>query len=98
MVWLTDAVAEAAKMLKNAMSPTPIMSAAAVDAVRVGLRTAFWRARRPVTPLNRTTGAPITRLIGPGDDRPEHGHAEEREHGPAADDGQAVARGARTAR
>ena len=65
MVWLTDAVAEAAKMLKKAMSPTPIMSAAAVDAVRRGLRTAFCRARRPVTPLNLTTGAPITRLIGP---------------------------------
>ena len=37
MVWLTEAVAEAAKMLKKAMSPTPIMRAAAVDEVRRGV-------------------------------------------------------------
>ena len=65
MVWLTEAVADAAKIEKNAMRPTPIIRAAAVDAVRLGLRVAFCRASRPVTPLSRATGAPIRLLMGP---------------------------------
>ena len=38
----------------------PIMSAAAVPAVRRGLRTALRRASTPGTPRNRAIGAPTT--------------------------------------
>ena len=40
------------------------MSAAAVTAVRAGLRVAFSRARRPLTPAKRCIGAPITQASG----------------------------------
>jgi hypothetical protein len=43
---------------------TPIISAAAVAEVRLGLRMAFSRASVPDTPLRRGRGAPIMRLIG----------------------------------
>ncbi len=49
---------------KNTISPTPIMRAEAVAEVRLGLRMAFSRARRPVTP-NAASGVPSTRLTGP---------------------------------
>ena len=42
----------------------PIMSAAAVAAVRDGLRPAFSRARRPLTGASFSIGQPITRLTG----------------------------------
>ncbi len=50
--------APAAKMDTNATSATPIMSAAAVTAVRPGLRSVFSRARRPVMPVRRWSGRP----------------------------------------
>ena len=40
------------------------MSAAAVDAVRAGLRTAFARASRPAAPPAREAGQPSTSAIG----------------------------------
>ena len=52
----------AAKIDANATSATPIISAAAVAAVRPGSRTAFARARRPVIPR---IGAPTRPAIGP---------------------------------
>ena len=47
------------------MNPTPIMRAAAVDEVRLGLRMAFWRARRPVTPSDGPRDHPSRLLTGP---------------------------------
>ena len=44
--------------------PTPIISAAAVDAVRRGLRTAFSLASVPLMPFSRGSGAPRSRLTG----------------------------------
>ena len=44
MAELTDAVLEAARMVMNPTRPTPIISADALAAVRLGLRMAFWRA------------------------------------------------------
>ena len=44
----------------NVISASPIMTAAAVDAVRAGFRTAFWRASLPAAPPKRAPGAPST--------------------------------------
>ena len=54
----------AAKMATNDTSASPIMSAAAVEAVRPGLRTEFSRARRPDTPRKRSSGRPTIEAIG----------------------------------
>ena len=54
----------AAKIDTNATSATPIMSAAAVTAVRAGLRVEFSRASRPLTPARRCSGAPTRAAIG----------------------------------
>ncbi len=45
-------------------SARPIMSAAAVAAVRDGLRTAFSRASWPVVPRRRAMGQPTTAAMG----------------------------------
>ena len=45
-----DALADAAKIEMKATSPTPIISADAVAAVRFGLRMAFSRASCPLIP------------------------------------------------
>ena len=58
------ALMPAAKIATNTTSATPIISADAVVAVRCGWRWAFSRARRPVSPWMRSSGFPITRLIG----------------------------------
>ena len=42
----------------NVISARPIMTAAAVEAVLEGLRTAFWRASLPEAPPSRAEGAP----------------------------------------
>ena len=60
----TDRVVDEARIVMNPTRATPIISAAAVVAVRLGLRIAFSLARLPGTPRNRGNGAPITRLIG----------------------------------
>ena len=44
-------------------SARPIISAAAVDAVRAGFRIAFWRASCPETPM-RANGRPSTEASG----------------------------------
>ena len=51
-----DAFTPSARMATNVTSASPIISAAAVTAVRPGLRSAFSRARRPATPRNRSSG------------------------------------------
>ena len=48
--------ADAATMVMNPTSPTPIISAAAVAEVRLGLRMAFSRASRPEMPRTRGSG------------------------------------------
>ena len=70
MLALIDALMEEAKMVMNAIRPTPIISAEALAAVRLGLRMVFSRARVPVTPLMRGSGAPIARLSGSAIVRP----------------------------
>ena len=54
----------AAKIATNATSATPIMSAAAVTAVRPGLRSVFSRARRPVIPKTACSGRPTSAASG----------------------------------
>jgi hypothetical protein len=59
-----ESVAEDQKMRMKATSPTPIISAAAVEAVRLGLRMAFSRASTPAMPRSLAMGQPITRATG----------------------------------
>ncbi len=51
-------------MVMKLTNATPIISAAAVDDVRFGLRIAFSRASVPAMPLTRGSGHPIILLIG----------------------------------
>ena len=53
-----------AKTLTKTTSPRPIISAAAVRAVRAGFRIAFSRASRPVVPASLSSGHPSTRATG----------------------------------
>ncbi len=53
-----------AKTATNTTTPKPIMRAAAVAAVRAGLRVAFSRASRPLLPAKRAAGQPITLARG----------------------------------
>ena len=66
--WLTASVKEARTPLPRTatkvISASPIITAAAVEAVLVGLRTAFWRARVPADPPKRAPGAPSTKASG----------------------------------
>ena len=48
----------------NVISASPIITAAAVEAVRAGFRTAFSRASLPAVPPNRAPGAPRTKASG----------------------------------
>ena len=54
----------AANTVTKTTTARPIISAAAVTAVRPGLRTAFSRARRPVMPRSRSSGQPATDASG----------------------------------
>ena len=74
-------------------SARPIIRAAAVDAVRSGLRIAFSRARRPETPPIRANGRPSTEasgrasfdaVIADADEQPEHADGQRRSRGPVA--------------
>ena len=65
MAWSIEAVTDAAAMAMSPTRPTPIIRAAAVDEVRLGLRTVFSLARRPVMPRKRATGQPMTATNGP---------------------------------
>jgi hypothetical protein len=51
-------------MVTNTTSARPIISAAAVVAVRPGLRIAFSRASRPVSPRSASSGRPVTDASG----------------------------------
>ena len=53
-----------ARTVTNVTSARPIISAAAVTAVRLGLRSAFSRASRPATPRSRSSGQPTAPAIG----------------------------------
>ena len=64
MAPLIVAFAPAAKIEAKVTSATPIMSAAAVTAVRPGWRTEFSRASWPVMPVARSIGRPMTFASG----------------------------------
>ena len=51
-------------MATKVTSASPIIRAAAVDAVRVGFLIAFSRAIRPMLPPKRLDGQPIARASG----------------------------------
>src|SRR3954451_2813592 len=51
-------------MATKVTSARPIISAAAVDAVRPGLRTEFWAASRPADPPRLRAGRPTTVASG----------------------------------
>ena len=68
------ALAPAAKIDANVTSVTPIISAAAVAAVRPGWRIAFSRASRPGKPAKRCAGRPSDRR-----QRPHQARAEQRD-------------------
>jgi hypothetical protein len=59
-----DVLSEAARMVTKLTRPRPIIRAAAVDAVRRGLRMALSRPSRPGTPRKRAAGAPMIRASG----------------------------------
>ena len=54
----------AAKTVTKATTASPIISAAAVTAVRLGLRCVFSRARRPVSRRGRSSGLPASAASG----------------------------------
>ena len=64
MVLPTDSEMPAAKTVTNTTTARPIISEAAVVAVRPGLRTVFSRASRPVRPRTRSSGQPATEASG----------------------------------
>ena len=64
IVLATELLIPAAKTVTNTISASPIISAAAVVAVRPGLRIAFSRASRPVSPRSRSSGRPVTDASG----------------------------------
>ena len=64
IAWSTDFEIAEAKVATKVTSATPIMSAAAVVVVRLGFRSVFSRARRPVTPRRRSSGQPTIDAIG----------------------------------
>ncbi len=61
---MTDALTDAAKMVTKLTRASPIISAAAVEAVRRGLRIAFSRASLPGWPAQRANGQPSSRASG----------------------------------
>ena len=64
IVLATDFVMPAANTVTKTTTARPIISAAAVVAVRPGLRTAFSRASRPVRPRRRSSGQPASEASG----------------------------------
>ena len=64
MALATDWLIPAANTVTKTTSARPIISAAAVTAVRPGLRMAFSRASRPVIPRRRSIGLPATAASG----------------------------------
>ena len=64
MLEVADARADDVITAMKLTSATPTRSAAAVDAVRRGLRMAFWRARPAGRPHSATSGQPSVREKG----------------------------------
>ncbi len=64
MAPVNDSLSPAAKIATKVTRPTPIISAAAVAAVRAGFRVALARASRPVVPAAASIGAPIALASG----------------------------------
>ena len=62
--WATELFSPAEKTVTKATSARPIISAAAVTAVRLGLRWAFSRASRPSRRRTRSSGQPATAASG----------------------------------
>ena len=58
--WATELFSPAAKTVTKVTRARPIINAAAVTAVRLGLRCAFSRARRPISRRRRSSGQPDT--------------------------------------
>ena len=75
----TDALIDAASTEMPATRATPTMSAAAVRAVRFGLRMAFSCASRPAMPRMLRQRRADDAGERPGDQRPEHEDADEDE-------------------
>ena len=86
-------MSDAAKTVTPVTSATPIVSAAAVCAVRDGLRIAFARPSRPASPMPRHRGADDPRE-GPRDVAREHRGAEEQEHRAEADQDESLGQAA----
>ena len=72
--WATELFSPAAKTVTKATRARPIISAAAVTAVRLGLRCAFSRARRPVSRRSA-----LQRPAGDRGQRRHQARAEERD-------------------
>src|SRR5262249_9664937 len=83
MVELTDAVVDEARIVMKPTRPTPIMSADALAAVRLGFRMAFALASLPGTAGRRGSGAPIAGLNGSETVRPSTDTAKNTSSAPA---------------
>ena len=59
-----DPLIPAAKIVTKVTRASPIISAAAVAAVRPGRRWEFSRASRPVSPRSFSSGTPVTEASG----------------------------------
>ena len=81
----------AAKTVTNVTSARPIISAAAVVAVRPGLRTAFSRASRPVSLRTRSSSEADDRGQRRDEARRQQRGAEEEQHGAEAEQRRRVA-------
>ena len=62
--WATELFSPAEKTVTKATRARPIISAAAVTAVRLGLRWAFSRASRPSSRRSRSSGQPAIAASG----------------------------------
>ena len=61
---VNDSLMPPTKMVTKTTRPMPIISAAAVTAVRAGLRAAFSDAIRPTPPATQPIGLPSTETTG----------------------------------
>ena len=83
--WATELFSPAAKTVTKVTTIRPIISAAAVTAVRLGLRWAFSRERRPSSRRSRSSGQPAIRRQGRHQVRAEERDGEDDDDGAAAD-------------
>ena len=95
-VFAAEALSDAANTETNATSPSPIISADAVDAVRRGFRLAFSPPSRPGA--ERRNGRPITAASPRGEQRRQLRDPEERQRRAKPDEAARVATRRRTAR